>query len=80
MPYITQDRRKELIALEKLELLSPGDLNFLISRLIWKEFDRSPSYTKANEIVGVLECAKQEFIRRKLNPYEDKKILENGDL
>jgi hypothetical protein len=33
-----------------------------------------------NEIVGALECCKQEFIRRKLNPYEDKKIKENSDV
>jgi hypothetical protein len=28
----------------------------------------------------VLECIKQEFYRRKLAPYEEAKIKENGDL
>lgn len=92
MPYITQQRREVLAsvgavpvaAAEELNKmgspLSPGDLNYIISRLVWAEFDRLPSYTKGNELVGVLECVKQEFIRRRLNGYEDKKIEENGDL
>ena len=57
-----------------------GELNFVISSIIWKIFDDNPSYTLGNNLVGVLECVKQEFIRRKLNPYEDEKIIENGDL
>jgi len=31
-----------------------------------------------NSVVGILECAKQEFIRKVVNPYENKKIIENG--
>lgn len=90
MPYITPEKRELIAKLGGLAAtglsqqlpapLSPGDLNFIISRLIWAEFERNRSYTKGNELVGVLECVKQEFIRRKLNPYEDEKIKENGDL
>jgi hypothetical protein len=28
----------------------------------------------------MLECAKQEFYRRNTAPYEDEKVLENGDV
>ncbi len=38
------------------------------------------NYSKANELVGVLECVKQEFYRRQVVPYEEEKIRENGDL
>jgi hypothetical protein len=59
---------------------SVGDLNYIVSSIIWTLFDVNPSYTRGNELVGVLECIKQEFIRRRLNGYEDSKIKENGDL
>ena len=38
------------------------------------------SYHAYNEIIGVLECVKQEFYRRMVAPYEDKKCEENGDV
>jgi hypothetical protein len=37
-------------------------------------------YRRINEVMGALECAKQEFYRRVAVPYEDKKIKENGDV
>jgi len=30
--------------------------------------------------MGVLECVKQEFYRRRAVPYEEEKIEENGDI
>jgi hypothetical protein len=89
MPYITKpnreaiDREIEVILgaiTAAQENFTPGDLNYIISRIIWSRFNAKRSYTRANELVGVLECVKQEFIRRKLNVYEDNKIIENGDL
>lgn len=94
MPYISQterDRYNNLIN-ECINLLidkfpgdnrkhfQTGDLNYIISSIVWTLFDINPSYTRANEIVGVLECVKHEFIRRRLNNYEDEKIKQNGDL
>ena len=38
------------------------------------------SYSKLAVITGVLENIKQEFYRRVGEPYEDKKIRENGDI
>jgi hypothetical protein len=38
------------------------------------------SYGKIAIITGVLENIKQEFYRRIASSYEDKKILENGDI
>jgi len=59
---------------------SEGDLNYIVSSIVWKLFDKKRSYSNGNKLVGVLECVKQEFIRRQLNIYEDKKKEENGDL
>jgi hypothetical protein len=94
MPYIKQDDRKlydDLINQITYKLLnklpanngkhfSEGDLNYVISSVVWKLFDVLSSYGRGNTLVGVIECVKQEFIRRKLNNYEDKKIIENGDI
>jgi hypothetical protein len=38
------------------------------------------NYSDYNEIIGVLECAKMEFYRRLAAPYEDSKIIVNGDV
>jgi hypothetical protein len=90
MPYIIQSDRKQYNSAIKnlLDAISnygfstvkPGDLNYIISKMVWEIFDKSPSYTKGNELVGVLECVKQEFYRRKLAILEDIKIKENGDI
>jgi hypothetical protein len=33
-----------------------------------------------NNIIGVLECAKQEFYRKVCSPYEDQKSKDNGNV
>lgn len=38
------------------------------------------NYKDYNEVIGVLECVKQELYRRLIAPYEDKKKDENGDV
>lgn len=84
MPYIKFDRREELDQKMNLlldENLNAGELNYVISRLIKNLLDKNPfNYNFCNTIVGVLECAKQEFYNRVVTPYETKKIIENGDL
>jgi hypothetical protein len=62
-------------------ITGPGDLNYVITRLLVKHIDRvGCSYASINEVVGVLECAKLELYRRMAALYEDKKITENGDV
>lgn len=86
MPYIKQnDRLRYLTEVDSLsvklqEKSTPGELNFVISKIVWELFSKNPSYTKGNELMGVLECVKQEFYRRLLAEYEIEKIVENGDI
>jgi hypothetical protein len=86
MPYIKPEGREALInsslkeLLQKPELLGPGELNFLISTLLWSVFEKNKCYQKANELLGVLSAVSLEFYRRKVAPYEDIKIVENGDI
>jgi hypothetical protein len=89
MPYIKQQDRKkydELIAYAVNTLTNcgcdpkPGEINYVLSSIIWSLFDDKPGYTRGSMLIGVLDDVKEEFRRRKINPYEDDKILENGDL
>jgi len=36
------------------------------------------NYADYNEVIGVLECVKQELYRKVISKYEDKKEKENG--
>jgi hypothetical protein len=94
MPYIRKEERERYdVEIDKITSLLldkfpgdnsryflVGDLNYIVSSIVWTLFEANPSYTRGNELVGVLECIKQEFIRRRLNDYEDLKIKENGDI
>ncbi len=60
---------------------TPGEMNYMITMIIINYlFDKGPTYTTYNMIMGVLESVKQEFYRRVVVPYEDQKIKENGDV
>lgn len=85
MPYIKKDRRERLdcaieIILNDIEWMEDGDINYLISSILWNRFSRFKSYKTINAIVGVLECIKLEFYARMARPLEDEKIVENGDI
>jgi hypothetical protein len=73
MPYIKQNRRGKSPE-------NPGELNFAITSVILKYLGDRPTYSKFNEVIGALECVKLELYRRKVVPYEDIKIKENGDV
>jgi len=80
MPYIKPHRRVILNNHDD----SPqtvGEMNYLITRqlLLWLK-GRKESYTNYNEVIGMLECVKQEFYRRMVVPHEEKKKGENSDV
>ena len=86
MPYIPpQDRYRFNLSLQLLsdEIvargLSNGDLNYLYTKLALMYLDRNgESYNTLSDVVKAFECAKLEFYRRYVAPYEDRKIMENG--
>lgn len=92
MPYITQSKRDALDsiindlhnALVMLEIDDPrnnfeGNMNYTITKLITLCYT-TPSYREVNDVVGMLECVKQEYYRRVAAPYENQKAMENGDV
>jgi hypothetical protein len=85
MPYINDenDNRwrtwEKFYELDKIE--SPGDLNYLITDVLNTYLTYNGwSYTTMNDVIGALECAKMEFNRRIVVPYEDYKWAINGDV
>lgn len=87
MPYIKREKRPLFKAeieslVKKLEnqplMEQDGDLNYIVTsilKLVYK-----PRYFNYNRALGVIEAIKQEYYRRVVAPYEDKKIMENGDV
>lgn len=60
---------------------NPGDLNFQFTRLIVDYVKiHGLSYQTINDVKGALIGAKDEFGRRIADPYEDRKLAENGDV
>ena len=84
MPYIKKVARQGLNdiiqSFEGINILTPGELNYLITKLTHHYLGDNPSYNRYNDVIGALECAKMELYRRKVIPYEQKKIQENGDV
>ena len=96
MPYITEEERLELddaietmakaIKEHKTALVNPhnfanflGRINYCFSRVLSIVMG-DVSYGKIAMATGVLENIKQEYYRRVASCYENKKILENGDI
>ena len=77
MPYIKQEDRN------LTNIFSPrtsGELNFAFTEIILNFLGSTPNYQKFNDVLGALEGAKLELYRRRISDYEDRKIVENGDV
>lgn len=59
---------------------TPGELNYVFTREALLYLGERPNYQRFNDVLGALEGCKLELYRRRIAPYEDKKILENGDV
>lgn len=78
MPYIKPSVRDSVTRNRPRNV---GELNYAITMLCHEFIEREgTNYANFNAVVGVLESAKLELYRRRVAPYEDVKIQENGDL
>ncbi len=80
MPYITQERRELLLGNILLDDLCAGDMNYLFTAIVDRYMGIKENYQRYNDCIGALEGAKMELYRRKVAPYEDTKIEQNGDV
>lgn len=86
MPYITKEERinYEPVFSQLRSLVGKdtpkGNLTYLVYALGLEFFKGRESYTSVSIAISCLQDAADELRRRHLNPYEDKKIAENGDV
>lgn len=86
MPYIEPNQRKEVE--DKLNVAglnyvpkNAGELNYVVTVLMDNYLRANgTNYANLNEMIGALECCKQEYYRVIVAPYENIKIEENGDV
>jgi DNA-binding protein len=80
MPYITKEAREEL----KKAIRSPankGELNYVLTLFMLHYVQhQGASYQTISDAISAATDAGEEMRRRLLNPYEDKKIRQNGDI
>lgn len=78
MPYID---KKDQAKYDANELEHCGILNYAINQLVNDYIEQNGKcYQTFNDVTGALENAKLEIYRRMVAPYEDEKIIENGDV
>lgn len=78
MPYIKPELREEI---EESGPKSAGELNYIISKYIDEYIiSMGKDYNTLNEVAGVLACCQMEVYRRITAPYEDTKIIKNGEV
>jgi len=81
MPYIKKEARRNFDSLDQVWPKTMGELTYCVYQLmLGYMFERGACFQTHGEILGALEAAKLEWYRRKVAPYEDTKIKENGDV
>lgn len=88
MPYIKQEDRYKIvdggpenkrINCESIE--TAGELQYAMAVMFKSYMQRKGlNYQHCNDILGALAGAQMEFYRKMVAPYEEKKIIENGDV
>ena len=83
MPYIKPEARTcfddEINEIVRV-LEEPGELCYVVYKLLNDLTKEDKNFKKMSRLISEVECAKLEFYRRIVAPYEDSKIKENGDI
>lgn len=79
MPYLNQGVKSSLDEGRKPQ--SGAELNYIISKAV-NDFlaMRTITYSVLAEAVAALELSQYELKSRIVRPYEDKKVIENGEV
>lgn len=85
MPYVQQERRKELDSeiealVKKLKEMALGDVVYALYRITKDVYGNTKNYYTKAQGITALESTKLEYYRRILASYEDEKSKENGDI
>jgi len=79
MPYITKEAREELYDRDPE---NAGELQYLIAMMMSDYISDKDQYDyqTLNDVMGALAGAQQEFYRKIVAPYEEKKELLGGSV
>lgn len=81
MPYLTEEAKYELDTYSDRRPETTGELNYLLTKVYQQYLDHHGlSYATLNDISGAATESLAEFRRRVVVPYEDRKLMENGDV
>jgi hypothetical protein len=82
MPYIQRERRRTIDMDSSVPVMSnAGELNYVLTMTCLDYLHQNgKSYQTLNDIAGALTNANLEMYRRVTAPYEDEKMVENGDV
>ena len=82
MPYIIKEKRLEMDMVVKsmnnAGVKANGDLNYILYK--FAKYHIKPGYETYKNFLGELNEAAEEIRRRLLAPYENQKIIENGEI
>lgn len=85
MPYIEvkarpalDDRMQDLLDFLEVAELQPGEKNYVLTRVAIAMTGKR--YADHEAVLGRLVAVTLEWWRRVMVPYEDQKIVENGDV
>lgn len=78
MPYLDEHRKGQLD--RGSAPVTPGDLTYIFTREAVAYLGDKYGFSDLAEAIAALECAKLELYRRLAAPYEDGKIVDNGDV
>ena len=82
MPYVKKEKREYLDdvveLMKKVDIQADGDLNYILFK--YCKYNVKPSYNNLKNFCGELRQCATEIERTILATYEDKKIIENGEI
>lgn len=90
MPYVDESVKRRVDGATEVLLgvlyndvpgyeFAPGNVNYVMTKLLLRWWKRNPKYVTICLVVGTLFCVALEFYRRIAVDYEHRKIHENGD-
>lgn len=80
MPYIKPEKRSEINIMIKRKPRDAGELCYVMYKIALEYLGKDYNFARFGEVAWALDRARRELEERYLQPYEEKKRRENGDV
>lgn len=79
MPYIDQEARAQIDAGGRP--VQVGELTYVLTGVVLEYVQaKGAKFATFADVLAALDATGKEFYRRQVAPYEDQKIIDNGDV